>query len=203
MLRPNLVMDAPPTEISVGGVSYPAQTDFRIWLQVMELFSELNLHPKSEATAQDTLDKMAQIQTLVFGGVLVEEQTEEVMKALAEFSKGYPSAPIKSSGGEQTYSFEYDLNAIIIAIRNQSGIDLSYRRKEPFHWWEFLIEFQTLCGNHYILNLMEARGYKGTDKELIRRRNDCALPLKMTPEEQEEYDEFSAQFDTGDDYDEN
>ena len=95
------------------------------------------------------------------------------------------------------FSFDWDINAIIIAIRNQSGIDLSYRRTEPFHWWEFLLEFQTLCGEHYILNLMGARSYRGRDKELLRRKRMCALPAEETEEERATAETFSAMFDGG------
>ena len=108
-------------------------------------------------------------------------------------------APVSDTGDsrEPAYSFEYDLNAIIVAIRDQHGVDLSWRRKEPFHWWEFLLLFKTLSGDHYILNLMEARTYRGKDRELLRRKHACALPPEYTAEEQAERDAFNAQFATG------
>lgn len=161
----------------------------------MKLFREIRDNVETEEQARHNIEIIEQIQIMIFGGVLQDEDPVEVMKAILAFSEGYPSAPMRGSeGGERTYSFEYDLNAIIIAIRNQSGIDLSYRRKEPFHWWEFLLEFQTLCGDHYILNLMNARDYRGRDRELLKRKRMCALPEELTREEQEELDEFNAQF---------
>ena len=154
-MRPNYAMDAPPTSIEVGGYLYPCETDYRVWLEVLRLMRDLR------PEAEDTADVVLAIQEKVFGGWLADEDPAEVLKAVAAFSRGYPMAPIGDTGRSDgpVYSFDYDLNAIIIAIRNQSGIDLSYRRATPFHWWEFLLEFQTLCGNHYILNLMDARGY--------------------------------------------
>ena len=198
-MRPNYCMDAPPTSIEVGGYAYPCETDFRIWLEVLRLMRQVNLRPKNQEDARKTADVLMDMQELVFGGVLEDENPVEVLRAISEFSKGYPSAPMSSAGTSDapTFSFEYDLNEIIIAIRNQSGIDLSYRRKEPFHWWEFLLEFHTLCGSHYILNLMETRGYKGKDKEMLRRKYACALPEEYTPEQKAEIDEFNAQFSTG------
>ena len=35
MIRPNLAQDAPPTEITVGGVAYSINTDFRVWIDVL------------------------------------------------------------------------------------------------------------------------------------------------------------------------
>lgn len=189
-MRPNFAQDAPPTEISVGGFAYPVNVDFRVWIEIQRLMRRIEPGEAGEATLEE-------IETLAFGGVLADEAPEDVVRALAEFMQGYPSAPMRGDGdrGEPTFSFEYDLNAILIAIRNQSGIDLSYRRKEPFHWWEFLLEFQTLCGDHYILNLMEARGYKGKDRELLKRKRACALPHEYTAAEQAEIDEFNALFE--------
>ena len=138
-----------------------------------------------------------EIQLLVFGGVLAEEDPAEVLTAVAEFSRGYPGLPVQGDAGDALFSFDWDINAIVIAIRNQSGIDLSYRRTEPFHWWEFLLEFQTLCGEHYILNLMGARSYRGRDKELLRRKRMCALPAEETEGDRVAAEAFSAMFDGG------
>ena len=134
----------------------------------------------------------------MFGGWLKDENPMDVLVAISEFTKGYPTAPVRNRKQANTYSFDYDLNDIIIAIRNQSGIDLSYCRTEPFHWWESLLEFRTLCGEHYILNLMEIRGYTGKDQEMRRRAQDCALPQRYTRAEMEEYEAFSAEFDIDD-----
>ncbi len=192
-------MDAPPTTIEVGGFAYPCETDFRTWLEVLRRMRDVDMRAETEDEARATLEAIFDIEEMVFGGVLEDENPVDVLRAVSEFSKGYPTAPMGSAGdgGPPLYSFEYDLNEIIIAIRNQSGIDLSYRRKEPFHWWVFLLEFRTLAGHHYILNLMETRNYKGKDKELLRRKYAAALPEEYSAREQAELDEWSAQFATG------
>lgn len=197
-MRPNYAQDAPPTEISVGGFAYPANVDYRVWIEVMRLLREIDLNAEDAQQKCRTMETIDEIERLVFGDVLVDESPADALLAILEFSRGYPSAPMEPErGGPQTYSFEYDLNEIIIAIRNQSGIDLSYRRKEPFHWWEFLLEFKTLCGHHYILNLMDARGYSGKDKDMIRRRQRCALPVEYTAAERAEIEAFEKLFEGG------
>ncbi len=195
-MRPNYAQDAPPTEIAVGGAMYPVNVDYRVWIDVLRLMRQLRSDGDAEVRRRNA-GIFEDIQTAVFGGVLADEEPGEIMKAIADFARGYPTAPMNGEGGgadAPVYSFEYDLNEIIIAIRNQSGIDLSYRRTEPFHWWEFLLEFRTLCGDHYILNLIEARGYKGKDKDLLKRKYACALPAEYTADEQAAMDEFNAQF---------
>lgn len=194
-MRPNYAQDAPPTEISVGGFRYRCAVDYRIWIDVLRLMRAIEPEAQDAEQRVRNLEIICEIQHLVFGGVLADEDPAEVLEAVAEFSKGYPAAPVRAEEASPTFSFEYDLNAIVIAIRNQSGIDLSYRRREPFHWWEFLLEFQTLCGDHYILNLMEARSYRGRDKELLRRKRMCALPTERRAADRSEMDVFSAMFD--------
>ena len=203
-MRPNYAQDAPPTTIMVGGYAYPANVDYRVWLDVMKCMRNMYSDPATDEQASHNAEIIDEIQTLVFGGVLADENISETIHAIVEFSKGYPTAKNdhEPETGPQVVSFDYDLNYIIIAIRNQSGIDLSYRRKEPFHWWEFLLEFQTLCGDHYILNIMEARSYTGKDKDALKRKRMCALPVEHTLEEQEAYDAFNAIFEGGE-HDEN
>ena len=196
-MRPNYAQDAPPTSIEVGGFSYICETDYRVWLDVLRLMKEIRLDDESEEGLEKASEQILELEVMVFGGWLKEENPLEVLQAITEFSKGYPSAPVNAKEqSEPTFSYEYDLNDIIIAIRNQSGIDLSYRRTEPFHWWEFLLEFHNLCGDHHILNLMEIRGYKGDNKELKRLKQEYALPTEYTAAELAEYEAWSALFDT-------
>ena len=163
------------------------------------MMKEIALETDDARLQQKNVQVLEEMQSIVFGGILEDEDIGEIFEAMCEFAAGYPSAPSNSggNGGPRLFSFDWDLNYIIIAIRNQSGIDLSYRRKEPFHWWEFLLEFNTLCGDHYILNLIDARGYKGNDKELLKRKRACALPLEYTAEEQAAIDAFNAEFEEG------
>ena len=197
-MRPNYAQDPPPTSIEVGGHAYPCNTDYRVWLEVLRQMEELRLDDWSEAGRARLKGQLIDLETAVFGGVLADEDPFAALGAISAFSRGYPTAPSRAHTREQTYSFDYDLNEIIIAIRNQSGIDLSYRRTEPFHWWEFLLEFRTLCGDHYILNLMDIRGYSGKDPELRRRKQEHALPDRYTQAEMEEYAAFNAMFDADD-----
>lgn len=193
-MRPNYAFDPPPAEISVGGTSYPANTDYRTWLEAHRILSHLRTRADTESAKEELIRQLVELENLVFGGWLKDESPVDVLRALTDFLGGYPSAPSpygESSAKAPTFSFEYDLNLIILAIRTQYGIDLSYRRTEPLHWWEFLLLFQGLSGDHAICRLMEARGYDGKDKDLLKRKRACALPEEMTPEEIEELEEFN------------
>lgn len=192
MLRPNLAQDAPPSALTVGGVDYPINTDYRVWIGVLRELRDLIPTPKNPEQVANNNAIYAAVEMTVFGKI-IEQPMPAVFAAISEFAQGYPEPPVLTDGKykAQTYSFDWDLNYIILAIRNQSGIDLSYRRKEPFHWWEFLLEFHSLCGDHYILRLMEIRGYDGKDPEMKRQAQRYALPREQTAEDQALADEFN------------
>ena len=195
-MRPNLAQDAPPTELTVGGVSYGINVDFRVWIDVMHGMRDLITTPRTMEHAQHNVELIVRIEHLVFGKV-IDADPMEVLAQITQFCAGYPDAPCQGGdSGEsvQTYSFDYDLNNIIIAIMNQFHIDLTYRRKQPFHWWEFLAYFRALSGNHYILRLMEIRGYTGKDNELKKQAQRYALPRENNAEDQAMLDEFDALF---------
>ncbi len=195
-MRPNYSQDTPPTAITVGGVAYPVDVDFRTWIRVVKMLGDFIPSAETPEHMRHNADLVCEIQTAVFGGVLEDENPAEALKAISEFAHGYPCAPVAPGGRyqETTYSFEYDLNYIIIAIRNQSGIDLSYRRKEPFHWWEFLLEFSSLCGEHYILRLMEIRGYQKDPEKPEHAKLRYALPRETSAAHDAVMDEITAEF---------
>lgn len=181
MLRPNLAQDAPPTKLTVGGVDFDINVDYRVWIGVLNDLREIILHPSTPEHALHNATIIMQLETAVFGR-LIDAQVADVLKAITEFSRGYPEAPVGESDTSraQTYSFDYDLNYIILAIQKQFGVDISYRRGKPFHWWMFLLYFRALSGSHYILKLMEIRGYTGDDKEMRKQARRFALPIVRT-----------------------
>jgi hypothetical protein len=195
-MRPNYAQDAPPTVITVGGFAYPVDVDYRTWIRATRMLQDFISQPETPEQAQHNAELLCELQVLVFGGVLKDEDPSETVKGIADFARGYPNAPVVPDGKQHDpiYSFEYDLNYIILAIRNQTGIDLSFRRKEPFHWWEFLLEFSSLCGDHYILRLMEIRGYDGKDVDARRQKARYALPRETTAGQEALLEDINAEF---------
>ena len=195
-MRPNWAQDPPPASIEVGGYAYPVQTDFRVWLDVLGLLRQIDHDAQTEDEKAENARVYLQIEQLVFGGHLDEEAPEDVLRGVTEFLAGYPSAPVQSSAkaGARTFSYDYDLNEILMAIRDQHGVDLSWRNKDGCHWWEFLLYFHTLAGDHVILNLMDVRGYDGKDKEMLKRKRQYALPEELTKEDKAEQDALRALF---------
>ncbi len=197
MFRPNFAQDAPPESISVGGADCPVNVDFRIWIDVLDLARELYPTVGTLEEARHNARVLESMQRLAFGRAL-KASPAAVLRAMMEFARGYPTMVGEGADdggdgeGEELLSFDYDINAIVLAIEAQYGLDLSYRRKEPFHWWEFLLRVRGLCGDHYILRVMELRASRDTRREARLARRRVRLPHKPTAEERRQLEALRA-----------
>lgn len=198
----NLATDAPPETLTVNGGVYSINTDYRVWIEVFDTFMFRG----------DSPDALLECIEMVFDSpeqILREQNPKDVISAMCKFLKGYPEEnfcddePEKNGDDEDDagegisqeryFDFKYDLNLIIIAIRNQSGIDLSYRCKH-FHWWLFLIEFKSLESHHQFCRIRAMREYNGKDKELLKQKQMVALPRRLTTEQKAQVDELNRIF---------
>ena len=166
MFRPNYAQDAPPQSIRVGGADYAVNVDFRVWIDILDRARELYASVGTLEEARHNARVLADLQKMAFGGVLAETMVGEDVGA--------------DEDGEELLSFDYDINDLVLAIRAQSGVDLSYRRREPYHWWEFLLQVRALCGDHRILRVMETRALKGDSREARLAKRRVRLPHKPT-----------------------
>ncbi len=199
----NLCCDKPPETINICGAEYPVRTDFLVWIKVLSLMRQLDGTGDKIAEENNRI-VIAKIINLVFQDpkiVALNCFADDIFVGVEKFSKGYdlskPDTIARDNSDERNIvDFEYDLNYIIIAIRNQTGLDLSYKRKEPFHWWLFLLEFETLEEQHYISRLMSRRAYSGNDKDLIDLRERSKIPEKfiITRTQQRENEQFNSYF---------
>ena len=201
MIHPNIVMDAPPTSLEVGGLSYSIETDFRVWIDVLADMKKLLPVQETDMDILHNAEIITFVSIKLMGKPIKWESMEQIadfIAAVAKFSTGYPQPPVSSSGTEnpvQTYSFDYDINAIAIAFKKYYGIDITYANKEPLHWWLFLEYFRNLCGDDLlILKLMEIRGYTGKDKELRKQAARFALPIEQTEAEKRMMDDIADEF---------
>lgn len=180
MMRPNLAQDKPPTELTVGGKTFSINVDYRVWIDALKELRNFILKPTTPEHMAHNVMTIVNVEKLIFGK-LIDAEPADLLHAVTEFAKGYPEPPVGGSDGldVQTYSFECDINYIVLAIKTQYGIDICYERKEPFHWWLFLLYFRNLTG-HYINRLMEIRGYTGKDADLRKQARRFAVPDEKT-----------------------
>ena len=201
-MRPNYAQDPPPTSLAVGGAARPINADYAVWIEIGRRMGGLLDDVSTPERAAHNLQLIGEMETLAFGAPVAPllkggdaaKKHGEALARIADFYRGYPEASTES-GGERLYSFDCDLNDILVAMRVQYGVDLSWRRREPFHWWEFLLLFRSLCGDHRFLRTVEARAYRGSDPEMKRRRSRCALPQELSGEEALALEAINREFD--------
>ena len=195
MFRPNYAQDAPPEAIHVGGASYPVNVDFRTWIDVLDLARELYPTVGTLLEARHNARVLENMQRLAFDRVL-EAPPAAVLRAMTAFARGYPTMVGAGAGddgeGEELLSFDYDINDLVLAIEEQFGLDLSYRRREPYHWWEFLLRVRALCGDHAILRAVRLRASRDTSREVRLARRRARLPHKPTAEERRQLEALRA-----------
>ena len=80
MLRPKLAQDAPPTRLTVGGVDFDINVDYRVWIGVLNDLREIILHPSTPEHALHNATIIMQLETAVFGR-LIDAQVADVLKA--------------------------------------------------------------------------------------------------------------------------
>ena len=195
MFRPNYAQDAPPETIRVGGADCPVNVDFRTWIDILDLARELYPTVGTLLEARHNARVLENMQRLAFGRVL-EAPPAAVLRAMTAFARGYPTMVGEEAGGdgegEELLSFDYDINDLVLAIEEQFGLDLSYRRAEPFHWWEFLLRVRALCGDHAILRAVRLRASRDTSREARLARRRARLPHKPTAEERRQLEALRA-----------
>lgn len=181
----------PPEFVEIDGTEYPVNFHYLAWIEILDLLDEIDFD-----NLEDDLDIVAEIETLAFGNIL-NENVYFVLAAVTEFAAGYPKPPNdrapSPSSSRRIVDFSLDLNSILIAIRDQSGIDL-IESDDLFHWWRFLVEFENLRGEHHISKIMELRAYDGDDKAMKKARDAVALPRKVTRKDQRFEDEMADLF---------
>lgn len=166
-----------PDTVEVEGKFYPIKTNFADWL----IFSQL---------IQDKKTILGDLDSFYIGTPPRDRITG--FNALFSFYspiKELPKAVNSSNVKLIDYCIDFDL--IYSAFMEKYKIDL-YDEKTRLHWHKFLALIMGLS-NTKLNDIMGYRAYTGKDKELIRLRNQWALPQSL--ELSQATKDFNALFD--------
>lgn len=169
----NLLTDALPEEVEIGGRFYPIDTDFTTGVKFDLLACDEEI-PESE--------KIDLAVNLYFPDP--PEDTGEALKAIHWFySGGEEPRHKKKQGGfsseRRIYDFNYDASYIYAAFRSDYGIDLT---RERLHWWVFRALFAALREDNMICKIMSYRAadlskLKGEELKFYRKKQkEFAIP---------------------------
>ena len=140
-----ILADSMPTAITVNGVLFELNTDYRTWLKVGVLMDKLNVAENANAVFFEICELA--IRKYPENGYVIGD---ELLAGLLEFYKGFPSVDNEknekskenSKKKEATFDFQYDAEYIYCSFASFYGIRL--QTVKQMHWWEFLTLFRGL-----------------------------------------------------------
>lgn len=156
----NVLADKFPTSIEIDGKEYELNTDFRVGLNIMLAFEDLEL------TGQE--------KNLVMLRSLYKEIPPDPLKAceLAVFFLDCgEGADEGTAPAKRVYSFSRDAKYIYSAIRQTHGIDLE--AVEHLHWWKFCYLLLDLDQDSFFQQIIYLRRQKQRGKLTKEERETC------------------------------
>lgn len=177
-----MIFDAgAPTEVIIGGRSYPINTDFRIGMKFEDMAvnstNELNLLTKALEMYYPQIPPD------------IDAAVEELIRFYncGHCEPAYGLAEKTASAPKQIYDYYYDAEYIYAAFREQYGINLCTAQ---LHWWEFRAMFLALSQDTALYRIMSYRNadlseLKGKAKRQMEALKAAyAIPLPPSAQEQ-------------------
>lgn len=174
----NILTDPLPTTIRLQNQDVEIKTDFRPWLQFIQIVQEYNL----EAL---TIEEYAEMTERISQTLFREppELTYDLFPAVVTFFSGYSNGKKGESQNEKIVDYSIDADAIYSSFAQVYGLRLS---SEKMHWYEFRALFANLPEDCAVGRLMHIRSMKETDvpkekrQDLRKLKESVALPTFRT-----------------------
>lgn len=174
--RMNFLIDELPKTITVNGVEYPIETDFRTILRYNE---------QLEHTKENDVQGIIRCIKLLF----TKEIPEDILGAIREINwfikcgkeetkKNRPSNKLLGINSNQPFDFRIDGEMIYSAFRRNDvyGIDLL---EIPYlHWWKFIAMLDDLPGDTRLHRIIDYRTIDTTNKHLSKEERDVYSALQ-------------------------
>ena len=181
----NILLDPPPSKITIRGTDFEVDSDFRTAIRFTQLMQD------------NTVDDFTKIDIALYmflGDVSVPDLWAAVTELLSFYRCGKPAITDESDDPNPTakrvYDFEYDAELIYAAFLEQYGIDL--QTCGALHWWQFRALFSGLSDKTEFMKVVGYRSIPITanmSREEKRRYQKLktlyALPDNRTEEEKE------------------
>ena len=170
----NILTDPLPSTIRLQNKDVHIKTDFRPWLQFIQIIQEYNLDAM-------TLEEYAEM-TERISRILFEEKidlTYDLFPAVVNFFSDYDNGKKGTSTTEKLVDYEIDADAIYSSFAQVYGIRLAGVK---MHWYEFRALFANLSEDCPAGRLMHIRSMKDSDvpkekrQDLHKLKESVALP---------------------------
>lgn len=178
----SLLTGSMPSTVTVGGISIPIETDWRIWLNVWRIKDSGKEHWKQTFA----------IFYLVYPNALdiVSKNIEEALaQALSFLDRSLgdttPSRPPtrreRALKGKRLLDWDYDASRIVSDFEREYSIDLT----DPdthMHWWRFMALFNGLSDTSSTMETisiraadLDAKGMSKEQKKQLRERKAAVM----------------------------
>lgn len=177
----NILTDPLPTMIRLQNRDVEIKTDFRPWLQFVQIVQEYDLDNLSIEEYADLLERISRV---LFD--VSPEITYDLFPAVAAFFSGFSNGKKSESTGTRIVDYAIDADAIYASFAQVYGIRLNTER---MHWYEFRALFSNLPEECPVGHLMRIRTMKDSDVpkekrgELRKLKESVALPTFRSYEE--------------------
>lgn len=184
----NVLIDGLPTAAEIDGVEYELNTDYRIGLQIMTAFEDLDL---------TGFEKQAVMLQLLYP--VIPPDTRQAAELAVKFLNcgQEPKRSDDEPDATRYYSWSQDARYIMSAIEQTYHVDLSAAN---LHWWRFSYMFLDLQEDCFFSRLIYLRKQKAKGKLTKEEkewyysmREVVDLPEIYTSEEQAAINKFMAQ----------
>ncbi|MBP5410868.1 MAG: bacteriophage Gp15 family protein [Lachnospiraceae bacterium] len=172
MRKYNILLDALPTTVEVGGTEYPIETDFRIGIQFEMLLGDRSIQRE---------DKVL-IALQMYYGKNIPRNIGGAVDAIVDFyrcgvepdeRKTASKSAIGKRRMDKIYDFDADAALFYAAFLDQYRVDLN---EAEIHWWKFMAMFEGLRRDHEIQRIMQIRG---TDLASIENQKERQRIMRL------------------------
>lgn len=135
----NILTQTMPQRVTINGISYRVNTDFRIWIKAIDIIER---YPPKISTV--LLTPICYTDT--------PKEASDAFEGILSFLNADKTE--KEDTGKKVIDFDKDSSYIFSAFYAQYGIDLSV---ENMHYYKFRALLSGLCGDHMLLKIINIR----------------------------------------------
>lgn len=146
----NILTDKLPDSVTVNGIAYKINTDYRVGIKLEQLMMNDSIPPE---------ERLLRAKKLYFTDSLppAELDEETTDKLIWFYLCGKDETKEADKSLERVYDFDYDSKWIFAAVKEQYNIDLT---SAQLHWWTFKALFDALSEDTEFVKIMGYRAVK-------------------------------------------
>lgn len=177
-----------PERVRIGSEIHDINTDYRVALECLDIIGDDSI---------GDIERTYAVLYKLFGFIPEEGVIKEAIdKASLFLSCGEDQKAHR--GRKSDIDMNLDMKYIIASFRSDYGIDLTHTN---MHWYEFTTLISGLTEHAVMSRVRQIRNYDLSEisdpkerQRMLEAKESVALPVKLTEEEEEAWDEFESLF---------